>query len=117
MYNTIYDLAFGLGRGYGRGRGRYRDGGCLFHDILVDSDENEHVISVEMPGVEKKDLDIEVSKDILTVKWKKKDVDYYRSFYIPDDSNLDKSSSEYKNGVLVIKIPRKKPKIKKIEIK
>ncbi len=85
---------------------------------LAKNKENRHTIEIDLPGVEKKDIDISVSGNTLTVsaerKMKKevKKEDYYhlssyfgkisRSFILPDNIDKDSVDAEYKNGRLYI---------------
>jgi HSP20 family protein len=102
----------------------------------VASDEKEYSIKVELPGIDLTNISLEYSSDTLKIKGEKrqekeeKDKDFYRiersygSFQrildIPEDADADNITSNYKDGVLSITIPRKqlpKKETKKIEIK
>jgi HSP20 family protein len=102
----------------------------------VDVSETDGTIMVkaELPGMDAKDIDIDVSGDILTLRGEKKteeekkEARYYcrerhygsfqRSFRLPGGVQSDKVDAEFKNGVLTIKLPKsKESKEKKIEIK
>ena len=80
-------------------------------------------VKVDLPGVEKSETKVKVEKNILTIDAKseksevKKDDKmikkerfvgvFHRSLTLPDDANGDKLTTEYKDGVLTIKIPKK----------
>jgi HSP20 family protein len=102
----------------------------------IASDEKEYSVKIELPGIDKSDISIEYANHTLKIKGEKhqekeeKKKDYYRiersygSFQrvldLPEDSDADNITSEYKDGVLSIAIPRKmlpKADAKKIEIK
>lgn len=102
----------------------------------VASNEKEYSIKVELPGIDPTHITLEYSSDTLKIKGEKrqekeeKDKDFYRiersygSFQrtldIPEDADADNITSNYKDGVLSITIPRKqlpKKETKKIEIK
>ncbi|RJP87819.1 MAG: Hsp20/alpha crystallin family protein [Desulfobacteraceae bacterium] len=102
----------------------------------VSATENEYDITVEVPGVEEKDIQLELVHDTLNIKGEKKqereekDKDYYRversygSFHrmlsLPEDADQDNINATFKNGIMKITIPRKalpKTETKKIEIK
>jgi HSP20 family protein len=102
----------------------------------IGATEKEYTISVELPGVDQKDVQLEVVNDTLLIKGEKKqekeekDKDFYRiersygSFQrvlsLPEDADRDHISAVYKNGVMKITLPRKAlPQIgaKQIEIK
>jgi len=91
-------------------------------------------IKAELPGLEAKDIDVDVSGDMLTLRGEKKmeeekeEERYYyrerysgsfqRSFRLPSGVESDKVDAEFKNGVLTINIPKsEEAKQKKIEIK
>jgi len=98
--------------------------------------DDAYYIEVELPGVNKEDINIDVDDNTLTIsgerklKDEQKDSSFYkveslygkfeRSFSLPEDVDSDKIEAASKNGVLEIKIPKvvkveKSPK--KIEIK
>jgi len=102
----------------------------------VVENKKSYDITLELPGVEEKDIDVSVDAGILTIKGEKRseetkdEQDYYmrerhfgsfqRSFQLPDDVNADKIAASHVNGVLTVKLPRKKrakPKGKRISIK
>lgn len=88
--------------------------------------ENEVVATLELPGVEKKDIDIEVKGDGLDIKVekraekeeKKKGIyhverqyaGFYRHVPLPAEVDTSNVDATYKNGVLEIRIPKKKSK-------
>ena len=95
---------------------------------IYDSDENI-VITAELPGIEKKDIVIDVKDGVLTLKGERssdneiKEEKYYcrertfgkfeRVFRLPSDVDPEKISADYKDGILKIGIPKpegKKPK-------
>ncbi len=92
--------------------------------------------SIELPGIDEKDLEVTVVDDRLVVKGEKKQEiedkgrDYHRReryfgafervFLLPTDLDPDKTRATYEGGVLNIVVPRKKgakPAVKKIPIK
>jgi len=89
------------------------------------------VAEVELPGVEPKDIEVEVKENVLKVEAKKtekkeeKGRDYYRKeisagYYkravpLPVEVIPEKTEAVYEGGVLKISIPKKKPK--KVEVK
>ena len=90
-----------------------------FINLAKDKD-NQHTIEIDMPGVEKKDIDLSIDGNILTVsaerrmKEEVKKEDYYhlssyfgkisRSFTLPETIDKDKVDAEYKNGRLYIRL-------------
>lgn len=93
-------------------------------NVDIDSTNKEYRISVEVPGVDEKDVKLELSQDgTLTIRGEKKqereekDRDYYRversygSFQrvlsLPEDADQDNINANFKNGVLMVTVPRK----------
>lgn len=88
---------------------------------LVEHDK-EFEITAELPGMEEKDIEINVTRDMLTVKGEKREEkeekkkDYYmsersygsfhRSFRLPDGVDRDKIDAKYEKGVLTITLPK-----------
>lgn len=88
---------------------------------IVDKDE-EILVCAEMPGVDKKDLEISLTEDMLTIKGgthrenKEENGNYYRSeisngmfartITLPGSVNPDKVKSEFKDGVLKLALPK-----------
>ncbi|HSC66121.1 MAG TPA: Hsp20/alpha crystallin family protein [Cellvibrio sp.] len=91
--------------------------------VNVASDEKAYHISLEAPGLTEKDVSVELSKGVLTIRGEKKeesdtkDRHYYRversfgSFQrvltLPEDSDHNSISASMKNGVLEISVARK----------
>lgn len=89
--------------------------------------ENEVVLSVEVPGISEKEIEIKVEDGNLTLKGERKFEkeakeenyhriersygSFYRSFSLPSYVDQDKIKAEYENGVLSIHMP-KKPELK-----
>lgn len=95
------------------------------------SNEEEHVLKINLPGVQDGNLEIYLEKDELRVSAKTsvaenngelryseyRTGDYRRSFLLSEAVEEDKISAVLKNGVLEIRLPRKKPQTKKIDVK
>ena len=95
--------------------------------VDVYDNDNSFIIQVELPGLEKKDIEIDVKDGVLTLKGERssdkewKDEKYYRrerafgkfqrAFKLPSDIDPEKVKADFKNGVLKIEIP--KPEIQK----
>tara|TARA_Y100000590_G_C15731579_1_gene1017227 strand:+ start:2432 stop:2869 length:438 start_codon:yes stop_codon:yes gene_type:complete len=96
--------------------------------------DNAYRIRAEIPGMVKKDVNIEVVDNQLTISGERKidhkDLDnnysefsygkFSRSFNLPDDVLENKIKASMKDGVLALEIPRMeqlKSEVKKIQIK
>lgn len=103
----------------------------------VIDNEREIRVEAELPGLTEKDIDVSLQNDVLSLKGEKKiekekkEKNYYRSersygsfrrdIQLPAEVvDTDKIDASFKNGVLIIKLPKrevKEEKVKKIEIK
>jgi HSP20 family protein len=83
-------------------------------DFDVKENDKEITVRAEMPGFEEKELDVQLSNDVLTIKAEKEQKgdgrEEYRSFYrsitLPGGINSDNVQASYRNGVLELRIPR-----------
>ena len=109
--------------------------------VEIKQNDKEYKVKVQLPGVEKNDIDIELDNDFMTItaeieeeKEQKEEKEYNKKFNtcefrygkyqrtISFDQPVksEQAEAEYKNGVLYIKVPKqeiKNPKSKKISIK
>ena len=103
-------------------------------DIIEKKDK--FLIKADLPGLDKKDIDISIDNNILSIrgekKQEKKEEDenhlyiernygsFCRSFSIPTEVDIDKIDAGFKNGVLLMelpKLPEEKSQSKKVKIK
>ena len=68
--------------------------------------EGEIAITVDMPGIEKEDIELNVDKNTVTVEAMKDKRDYSFKKTFTQDLNPDKVVAEFNNGVLDIKIEK-----------
>ena len=68
--------------------------------------DGEIAITVDMPGVEKEDIELNVDKNTVSVEAKKDTRDYSFSKTFAQELNPDKTIAEFNNGVLDIKIEK-----------
>lgn len=111
-----------------------RDGYVLKKRPPVDifETETEIVLLVEMPGVEKRDMEVQVKDDLLYISGKRqneevhtdyilretRDLMYERVFELEEDIDRNKVTANYKAGILKISLGKKeKVKPRTIEIK
>jgi len=81
-----------------------------FRDPLVDViDEGDHLLVIaELPGVESKDICVEVKGDILELKAEARDRKYGKEVLLPSPVDADTVKYSYKNGILEIKVKKRK---------
>ena len=105
--------------------------------IEVSESKDEVVVSAEMPGINEKDIDLQISSDgYLTICGEKRNSternekgNYFseihygmikRTIPLPWDLDYEKAEAQYDEGVLKIEIPKtavEKSKMKKISVK
>ena len=92
--------------------------------VDVTETETEFLLSADMPGIDKKDVSIDIHDGVITIKGEsaidnEKSTDDYRirerqlgsfnrSFRLPDNVNEVKVAAKFKNGVLMITLPKAK---------
>jgi HSP20 family protein len=96
--------------------------------------KNDLIVKADVPGIDPKDIDISLNKDVLTLKGEKKreteekGENYHfiersygafaRSIRLPRDVQTDKINASYKDGVLRVTLPKsEEAKKKEIRIK
>ena len=100
---------------------------------ILDTDSS-YRLRADLPGLSKKDVEISISENVLTVSGERKNAadnkeenyselcygKFSRSFNLPEDAKGDGIKASMKDGVLAISIPRVEPvvpEVKKISIK
>lgn len=109
-------------------------GGALAPTIDVSETDNEVDVKVDLPGMKAEEIDIQVHNNVLTIKGERneereeKDRTFHRierrsgsfarSITLPSVVDENKVDAQYKDGVLVIRMPKtKEAKAKKIAVK
>jgi len=131
--NRLFDDVF---RGFDltpvNGENRWFSGAAGWPNIEVSETDQDVKVTAELPGLEEKDLQIELAKGVLAIKGEKKtetehkDRRFSERCYgrferrIPvEDVDEDKVSAAFKNGVLTVtmaKAPQAQSKVKRIAI-
>ena len=102
---------------------------------VVETDDGVEV-SIELPGMEQKDVEVSLTGDSLTIRGEKKiekqedkkgyyvsERSYgsvYRSIPLPPGVDPNKAEATFKNGVLTVRLPQTaeaKEKVKRVEVK
>jgi HSP20 family protein len=108
--------------------------GNWYPAVDVNEDDNAYHVHMELPGLTKEDVKISFKDDVLQVsgekkseqKDDKKDYHYYerrygkflRAFKINSDVIVDKIDASFKDGVLMVDLPKAEiAKPKEIEVK
>ncbi len=90
--------------------------------VNIREDEKKFTLELAVPGIDKKDLKIDVDKDLLTISseskketeentegYKRKEFNFTsfcRSFQLPDTVNKEKIEASYKDGILNVSLPK-----------
>jgi HSP20 family protein len=102
--------------------------------VDIAEQENEYIVKMELAGVAKDDVKINLESNILTIKGEKKQEkeeknknfhrvertygSFQRSFTLPTTVKSEKIDAEFKDGVLSITLPKlEESKPKQIEVK
>lgn len=102
----------------------------------VKEEKNHYYIEVELPGVDPKEINIELTMDTISIKGERKREtaiqdeehkfhvierrfgSFYRSFTLPTNIDIDSIQAENIHGVLRITLPKiKEPPARRIDIK
>jgi HSP20 family protein len=97
--------------------------------VNIREDEKNYILELAVPGMDKKDLKIDIDEDVLTISsehtneneekqdgYTRKEFSYssfVRSFYIPENVNADNIGANYKDGILTVSFP-KQEEVKKM---
>lgn len=97
--------------------------------VDVSESDGEIIVKAEIPGIESKDLDINLTGDVLTIKGEKKEEkreegknvhrlertygSFSRSFTLPCEVEAEKVEAKYKDGVLSLRLPKAEACMKK----
>lgn len=103
----------------------------------IDIKENEggYSMEIELPGMTDKDIEVKVEGNLLSISSKKKDekeekqkdyvlkerrsYSFSRSFVLPENTDSEKISAEFNNGLLTLDVPKTeaaKPKLLEIKV-
>lgn len=85
-------------------------------------DDNNFYTRIELPGVKKKEIDVKLENEVLTISGNQKstkkegeqNLSFNRSLSIPDGIQGDKIKATYEDGILTVTLPKvelRKPKL------
>ena len=91
--------------------------------IELDEKDDEYIASIEIPGIDKKDVNLEVKNGMLSIKAQKKEefkdeseegkytykssyAGFAKSMSIPEDIDENKITAKHDNGVLRVHMPK-----------
>ena len=102
--------------------------------VNITENENSYGLSFEIPGFSKEDVNIEINDNMLTISSHVEETNenyitkeytknsFERSFYLPEDTDLENIDAIMENGILSITLNKRNvkedtTKVKKIDIK
>jgi len=114
--NRVFDDAFGMDRGADNGH-------SFAPQVDVTETDSEVKVCAELPGIEAKDLDVNVTDDLLTIRgekrsehaseeggrrWTERSFGFFeRTIPLPAEVNADNAQSEFRRGILRITLPKR----------
>lgn len=135
LHRDIDRVFDGFFRQFGHGFGAL-NGGTGVPSTDVAETDNAYEVSIELPGLEEKDIEVSVTDDMLTVKGEKKHEheekrkdyhlsersygSFFRSIPLPAGVDSNKADANFKNGVLTVTLPKTaeaQSKVKRIDVK
>ena len=126
-FTSLVRLQRDMGRLFGNGR-RCANGNdaAVEHKwtpaIDIREDDNGYVLSADLPGVQRDDVDITMDRDLLTIRGKRVATEsrengkllrneringaFCRQVRLPETVDRDDISAKYENGVLEVMLPK-----------
>lgn len=118
MNRLFSDVFRGFEEGDEEGRGSW-----TFNPVVdVDQEEDQYELSVELPGVRREDVSVEMTDDLLTITGSKERKQtrgegenrqservygtFRRAFRLPDDVVREDIQASFSDGVLTVRVPR-----------
>lgn len=92
--------------------------------VDVREERDRYIIEANLPGLSRDDIEVSVTRDVLTIQgnfpeplpgkydyWKRERAigPFRRSFTLPPDADASRITADYRNGVLGVLIPKKRP--------
>lgn len=134
------ETPFGVVRDFEREIGKIFDGSWNLRSeasfvpaVDVEETEQHYIMSFDLPGIKKEDINIEVHENQITISGERKQAykrntgstsykeraygKFVRTFAIPQSVDTEKVEAHYENGVLVLALPKAEmAKSRKVQI-
>jgi HSP20 family protein len=86
--------------------------------VVIDHDREKYKIQVELPGVKKDDIDLEVSESSFCIHAEREDVEITGCYFLAHPVNVEETAAAFDGSMLNVEIPFKVPiKGKRIDIR
>ena len=116
--DRLFDETLGRSQVFGGGR----HGGDLTPSLDVEETDTAVTVTVELPGVDEKDVELTLNRDVLTIKGEKKAESeseesgrrvversygrFSRSLRLPAEIEPDKAEAKFEKGILTVILPK-----------
>jgi len=103
--------------------------------VDVEEDDTNIVVKADVPGIDEKNLNVNVERNVLTISGEKKEEkktegpgkrqivtersygSFMRSISLPEGVKAEKITAQFRNGVLTVTVPKGKTDGSRIQIK
>lgn len=140
-FRELFDLQRGFNRAFADVFGSVNGEsaapvGAWAPSVDIFEDENAFLIKLELPEIKREDVKVTLDKNVLTISGERKLENeekrenyhrversygqFFRSFTLSPNANVEAISAEFKDGVLRVSVPKKeeaKPKQIQVEVK
>lgn len=79
----------------------------ILPSVCVDHDLEKFHIEIEIPGVKKEDIDLEMGEASFCIRAPKEDIEYSACYTLAHDVDTGKVTAKFDNGLLTINAPFK----------
>ena len=82
----------------------------------LDAKGENYVIEVDLPGVEKKDINLSMHEGIIHILAEREDLAFHGHLHFPIRVNPKKAKAKFSNGLLRVEVPLKEKRSPPIKI-
>jgi HSP20 family protein len=123
--NRLFDGFFGRGAFGSLAAFAGEAWGTFYPQVDIEESDKEIIVSAELPGIDRRDIDITVSRNVLTIRGEKRDErentrknytytersygSFERSVALPTTVKGEKAQAKFDKGVLTITLPKTAP--------
>ena len=134
LLDHVTDIDHWFNNFFNTDRSYFGEGLTMSPLVNVEETDDNYLISAEIPGVKKSDLNISFENNVISISAEKKAEKekredryhyrersygrFYRAIPVPSSVKIDEIEAEYKDGVLNITVPKtEEAKPKSIDVK
>jgi len=82
----------------------------------LDAKGENYIVEVDLPGVNKKDIDLSMHEDIIHVLAEREDLAFHGHLHFPMKVDPKKAKAKFSNGLLRVEVPVKEKRSPPIKI-